>query len=245
MNSTHANPNLGGLGTLAVQHPVKQIVTRAELDRFVIPVGSRIEEKLDGEFSPVRWRGHLLLAEKMRQKSGGLYTATTRLKFVCAPEYHCAFDVLATPEAGHIGGWMPLRERLDILQRLAPELRADGYDLAPASAPGETAVEFYDRIIADGGEGIVIKDLAAPYGEMWACKRGEIHLLRVSGHCGGTQSVFIADAQTGQPRGKVTLRGGKCDQVRVGSLLRIECIGITDKGLFRQPQPCREWLVKF
>jgi hypothetical protein len=57
--------------------------------------------------------------------------------------------------------------------------------------------------------------------------------------------VGICDDATGADRGKVTLRGGKCDQVRIGSIIRVEGMGLTSVGKIRQPQPCREWIVKY
>jgi hypothetical protein len=63
---------------------------------------------------------------------------------------------------------------------------------------------------------------------------------------GATQSVGIADAETGADRGHVTLRGGKCDRVRVGSAIKVEGMGLTAAGRIREPR-CTEkvWLVKF
>jgi hypothetical protein len=52
------------------------------------------------------------------------------------------------------------------------------------------------------------------------------------------------DAETGQDRGRVKMGGGKCDQVRIGSIIRVEGLGLTDLGKIREPRACREWLVK-
>ena len=99
-------------------------------------------------------------------------------------------------------------------------------------------------MIAAGGEGVCAHDWDAPYGEMLAYKASEIYTVCVTA-TGATQSVQIADVATGRPMGNVPLRGGKCDRVRVGSILRVEGMGLTDKGLIRQPQPCADWLVQF
>ena len=53
----------------------------------------------------------------------------------------------------------------------------------------------------------------------------------------------------GQARGAVALRGGKCDQIRVGSLIKVEGFGLHPSGLIREPRPCKDtptsWLIQF
>lgn len=109
--------------------------------------------------------------------------------------------------------------------------------------------EFLAQILARGGEGVVAKDLNAPYGEMLACKRLETWICRVASMNGGKQSVKIVDSLSGQPRGNLPLLGGKCDRVRIGSLVKVEGCGLTSAGLVREPRVCRDsadsWLVKF
>lgn len=130
-----------------------------------------------------------------------------------------------------------------------------------------------------GGEGIVRKRLDSKWGEpMEACKRLETFYCLVTGlHAG--QSVQIAlvghpcrDAQnsavrsmlptpsetvdlghwtldSATPCGNVKLGGGKCDKVRIGSILKIEGFGLTREGKIREPRPCRDtatsWLIKY
>lgn len=226
--------------------PRKVLVKRGDLDGFVIPHGSRIEEKLDGEFAVAthsdRGAGEsesVLAGETIKRKSGGLYTTQTRAGLATHGSCFVAFDILRYH--GQDVTYLPLRDRLTLFYEVA---RAGGFATVRTPHLTETAAQFYDRIIADGGEGIVIKDLAAPYGEMWACKRGEIHLCKLT-RIGSTQSVGICDAQSGQDRGNIKLGGGRCDQVRVGSLIRVEAMGETDSGKLRQPVPCREWLHQF
>lgn len=52
-----------------------------------------------------------------------------------------------------------------------------------------------------------------------------------------------------EPCGSVKLGGGKCDRVRVGSILKIEGFGLTRDGKIREPRPCKDsptsWLIKF
>ena len=49
--------------------------------------------------------------------------------------------------------------------------------------------------------------------------------------------------------GHVALRGGKCDRVLVGSIVKVEGFGLTAAGMIREPRVCGDtptsWLVKF
>ena len=103
---------------------------------------------------------------------------------------------------------------------------------------------FNGDFLKAGAEGVVAVDWSAPWGNLVAHKANSIHTCRITS-TSGKQSVGIADAATGQDRGRVKLGGGKADQVRVGSIIRVEGMGLTDAGKIRQPQPCREWLIQF
>lgn len=103
------------------------------------------------------------------------------------------------------------------------------------------------EVLARGGEGVVRKDLASPWGTvMEACKRLETFTCVVTGFNAG-QSVQIA--LSGQPCGNVSLFGGKCDRVRIGSILKIEGFGLTRDGKIREPRPCKDaptsWLIQY
>jgi len=215
-----------------ISHPAKLVVPAAEglaWGHDGYGSGYWTQEKLDGVFCPTAWRGGVVAAEQMRD--GRLV----------------AFDMLALAEVGDIRR-RPLKDRLTALALAADTLRADGLEVVRSAsfADDGNAGQFLARIWAEGGEGAVRKSLA---GDWWtpmaACKRAGIWLCRVVDHCGGTQSVLIADAETGADRGKVTLRGGKCEQVRPGSLIRVEGMELTAAGKIREPRPCREWLVQF
>jgi len=78
----------------------------------------------------------------------------------------------------------------------------------------------------------------------------DIFLCRVCS-IGGSQSVGIevVECQSGgniHPAPCfVPLQGGKVDQVRVGTLIRVSGMGLTAAGKIREPKACREWLVKY
>jgi hypothetical protein len=123
-------------------------------------------------------------------------------------------------------------------------LAENGIKIVP-SVSSECGAAFLRSVLDTGGEGCVLKGWNASYfSPMLAAKRGGVWTCRVTGHVAGTQSVFIEDAETGEDRGKVTLRGGKCDQCGKGSIIRVAGMNLTSAGKIRQPQPAREWLVK-
>jgi hypothetical protein len=84
---------------------------------------------------------------------------------------------------------------------------------------------------------------------MLACKRIVEMVCLVTGFVPGIQSVAIADPTTGQPRGRVALRAGKLDKVRIGSLVKVIGMSLTERGLIREPRLCSDspgsWLVKY
>lgn len=188
----------------------------------------RFEEKLDGEFH-VRQVGESVFVGELLRKEGGRFFA---------------FDCLVL-EGQSIREW-PLRARLEALGRFS----------FPRPDTGRHGGELLARVLARGGEGIVAKDLDARYGEMWACKRLDTWLCTVTG-MGGSQSVEISmdgnaaplKAEIGQPCGRVSLPGGKVDLVRVGSVIKVEGMGLTDAGKIREPRLCKDtpdsWLVKY
>lgn len=179
----------------------------------------RYEEKLDGQFA-IREMGRSVIAgEQMRDG-----------RFI-------AFDCLVLD--GQDIRRACLRDRLECLNRFS----------FPRPQSAQDASELFSRVIGAGGEGIVCKDLSAPYGEMLACKRSIEIACSVIGFCGGSQSVVIVDAATGDDRGKVALRGGKVDRVRIGSIIKVIGMNLTELGMIREPRICADspesWLVKY
>jgi hypothetical protein len=57
------------------------------------------------------------------------------------------------------------------------------------------------------------------------------------------------DSASGQARGNLPLFGGRCDRVRVGSILKVEGFGLHASGLIREGRVCKDtadsWLVVF
>lgn len=185
------------------------------------------EQKMDGVFAVREVRGEnfqvsIIAGEQMR--SGEFHA------FDC-PQFNCE-DIRA----------LPLRERLKMLNTLFLS-HSNAYIIPPhfrivpaLNYQPSTLNEIWQR----GGEGIVRKRLDAPWGTpMECCKRLETFHCIVTAR-GNGQSVEIADSTTMQPRGNVKLGGGKCDRVRVGSILKIEGFGLTSAGMIREPRPDKD-----
>lgn len=113
------------------------------------------------------------------------------------------------------------------------------------------AVEFANgsallaEVLLAGGEGVVRKTKDSTYYEtMIACKRSQIFICRIT-TSSPKQSASITDVQTGVYLGNVPMLGGKADQVRVGSIIRVEAETVHSSGKLRGAKLCREWLVKY
>ena len=122
---------------------------------------------------------------------------------------------------------------------------ANSIRLARVGAGGE----FLEYLLRDGGEGIVRKPLDAPFGARWEkCKRSQVFLCVVSSLDHARGSVELADAATGQPRGKLPLRS-RFGEVRAGSVVKVEAFGLTARGMLREArldadQP-GSWLITY
>lgn len=202
--------------------------------------------KYDGEFSTMTLpEGTVLLGEKMTRKSGGLYTPEDESMFLRHGSWFAAWDIVQFD--GEDVSQEPGAYRWGMLSKVVPRAHSE-------AAPVILAENYHDGyaalldILEVGGEGVVARGWQDPYGEIQAAKRLQTFRVVVTGFVPNSQSVTVADAETGEPRGAVTLRGGKCDKVRVGSVLKVEGMGLTEAGKIREPRPCSDapgsWLVK-
>ena len=220
-------------------HPRKTLVTRGQAGGWCAR-DFLIQRKYDGELARVKVgtthaAGAVVLAEFMRPKSGGFFTAADRAM-------HARFP---------LGWWAALTveelHRENVLHESTAWRWGCLGKLASFFAPDMILAEVVadvDAAFASGAEGVCAHAWAAPWGEMLAVKQGGVWTCRVTS-VGNTQSVGIADSETGQDRGRVKLGGGKVDRVRVGSIIRVEGMGLTDAGKIRQSVACREWLVRY
>lgn len=141
------------------------------------------------------------------------------------------------------------RARWAELQIMAPHF-PPGFELEAVSHGGRSPGDFLDAELASGGEGIVLKPWPARFGSGWLkVKRHHNFLVVVTEDPGASQSVAVADATTREPRGRVALFGGKINQVQRGSVLKLTGLGLTARGLIREPRPDADapdsWRVKF
>lgn len=218
---------------IQIQKPRKVFVPLAEGLRWCSDGKFLFLEKYDGRWveGGLPFNGNLLLAERMTGTHGVWYAAHTVANIA-------GQNVLGESTRTR---WRELqRIARDFEQPAGPDIR-----LAASGAGGE----FLQAVLAQGGEGVCAFDLDAPWGQMWACKRLESFHCEVTGFCGGSQTVAISRVTAGQPCGHVALRGGKVDQVRIGSIIKVEGQGLTADGQIREPRPCKDsptsWLVKF
>ena len=233
MNSEHRTES-------PLPHPRKTLVTR-EVARGWSPEQFLILRKYDGDLARVRLGGGaVVLAEFMRPKSGGFFTAEDHAM-------HARFP---------LGWWVALTvEELHGENVLAKStawragcLRILAKVFAPDMVLAEVVMDV-DAAFAAGAEGVVGHAWDAPWGDMVCVRQAGIWTCRVTS-VGSTQSVGIEivhspQSTVGSPAGRVKLGGGKVDRVRVGSIIRVEGMGLTDAGKIRQPVACREWLVKY
>jgi len=202
----------------------------AQSDEGVIPFRSRkppwLKVKAPGGPSYRR------IEQLMRAKSGAFLNDEDRALIAAHGSFFVAFTVMELDGQNMLA--VDTRTRNAALLTLSGEFPADVVMAGAVSVP--------ESIPADV-EGYCAHAWGDSWGNMLAVKQASIYVCRVSS-TGGTQSVGIVDAGTGEPRGNVKLGGGKIDRVRVGSVIRVEGMGLTDKGLIRQPVCCREWLVE-
>ena len=187
--------------------------------------GGIFQQKLDGCFGLSEWPGGILAGEIM---IGGNFIA---------------FDCVQW-QGQDVRG-IPLRDRLQLRGEICA---AHGIPIV-AETIGNGG-EFLRAILDAGGEGAVFKRLDALYGEpMLACKRVQDFICRVVGQNAGKQSVRICDPASGQPMGNLSLFGGKSDRVRPGSLVKVRGMGLTARGIIREPRPDADshdsWLLSF
>jgi hypothetical protein len=207
-----------------IQHPAKNTVPLAEglawgNDGYIY------EQKLDGEFA-------------LREVASGTQTGVLAGEFM--PRGFIAWDCVKFD--GQDIRALPWHERAARRNDLCALV---GFPVVMSLPNGSALLQ---AVLASGGEGIVRKSpYATYYVPMTACKRLQAWICRVTARANG-QSVNIEDAATRENRGKVALRGGKCDRVRVGSLVKIEGLELHASGFIRDPRPCQDtptsWLIQ-
>ena len=175
-----------------------------------VPRSLRIEEKLDGCWHSWNVGNAIVIGEKMRD--GRLF----------------AFDCVES--GGDDQRKMALSDRLRALDAIVPKpLRP------PCPSPGESASCFFARIVANGGEGIVIKDYDAHFNAtIQRCKRFETFDLMVVAKDINRGTLSVADS-SGHNCGSVPCKK-MLFHVNVGDIVEVECFGLTKKKQLREPR---------
>jgi hypothetical protein len=106
--------------------------------------------------------------------------------------------------------------------------------------------KFLEKIIAAGGEGVVAKPWDSFWGEDWLkCKARQTFYCRVTRLAANWGSVAVVRApdwldgsgpgvEAPGPETWIPLRGGKFEQVRIGSILKLNALGVTAAGCLRE-----------
>lgn len=213
-----------------INKPSKTLCT---LEQAMAWGSGRMTRKMDGEFEAREINGLTVAGQLMRPKSGGFFTASDKARMALKGEFWVALDIVSNDTTlVRLGQLIELTHSFD--------------------GTTQTIVEPVENIadcMAGGAEGCVWQGWDWPYGQILAYKARWEGRCVVTGHCGGSQSMTIADAATGQPRGRITLRGGRCDRVRVGSIIKVNGMSLTDDGKIREPVLDNDapdsWLVSF
>jgi ATP-dependent DNA ligase len=223
----------------------------------------RFEEKMDGvfEFLTVHHRG----TEARRE-------ALLAGERMCNGDFY-AFDIVHH-EGQDLRG-LPLRERLvaldDIFPPNAPGLwpgwatqkKTKNLKLELIRRPSTgTGGEFLEAVLARGGEGVVCKDLEAPFGiGQWKAKRRatfdlmvvEKHISKSSVRVGWPEfkvqgsrfkvgetalptSNFELQTLNLEDAGWCPVRGRNFERVKVGDIIEVAAFGRTASGKLREPR---------
>lgn len=220
----------------------------------------RLTRKYDGAFVTINHQLSTircsLVCERMRPKSGGLFTPADRRQFEAFPEWFAVHDILAA-DGTDLAVWTT-RARWHELKRLLPPVLKPQKFILAEELPAGSALQ---TIVDDGGEGLCALPWDAPAGaDFMAAKRLETFLCRVTVAPAETQSATVeimqgniqhstSNAQHPMGGTLVALRGGRADQVRAGSILKVEGMGLTAAGRIREPRLCQDtptsWLVQY
>ena len=209
-----------------IQHPRKECVPLTVGLAWGNEENCIFAEKLDGKFAVRAVAGGILAGEDVR----GIFTAFDCLEYGGEDVRGETF-------------WNRAAMRNDLcLSAKIPWVRETH----------QRGGEFLEMILREGGEGVVMKRLAATYYDtMTACKRLQMWRCVVTALNHGTGGASIAEQLADgslQDRGTVPLRN-RAAHCRVGSLVKVEGECLSARGIILKPRPCKDtetsWLVQF
>jgi len=204
---------------ITIEHP-RKIVVPLDVGKSWGCDGALYFQKLDGRFATLPIGGGILCGENV----ANLFIAWDCVQIDGAD---CRLE--------------PVTARLQHMRALCV---AFGVPMVEMSRNGG---ELLQRVLAAGGEGCVRKlPDSNYYATMTACKRVGTWHCRVTALDLYRGTATVADAVTGEPRGKVALHD-KSLHCRVGSILKINGLQLTASGKIRDPRldsdSATSWLV--
>ena len=204
-----------------IQHPRKEIVPLA-IGAGWGNDGSVYQEKIDGRFAIRDGEDFTLAGEDVK----GEFIAWDCLEY-----------------AGEDFRGRGLVDRLWAMHDLC---RAANIKQVQSSFAGGALLQ---AVLARGGEGVCRKLPGSTYFDaMQAAKRLGTWRCVVTAIDYSTGAAKISDAATGEDRGTVPLRN-RATACRVGSVVKVEGLGLHSGGKIREPRPCKDtavsWLVQF
>ncbi len=185
-----------------------------------------LSRKADGQTEAVTIAAETVLCERMRRKSGGIYTRLDDARLREHGEFLLAFDVQMP---------LPARERHAwLLDAFGGGWACYASGSAPACYMAESGhgPAFLASTMANGAEGVVCRKPDSPFFEPFECyKRSETHDLLVASVDYATGSLALTTPQ-GEPRGNCPCR--QC--VPVGSIVEVASMSLTASGKLREPR---------
>jgi hypothetical protein len=171
--------------------------------------GWHLSEKMDGVFAVREFAGSIVTGESMRD--GRFFPFDIPIAF--------GQDVRRLP-------WTEREAALsEVFSRLNPKLN---WHRCATGAGGE----FIEAVLVNGGEGVVGKPMAAPFGVSWLkVKRSETYDCTVTERNIARGSIRLA--LNGEDCGWVTARAA-FDQIRAGDVVEIIAYGRHASGKFRE-----------
>lgn len=124
------------------------------------------------------------------------------------------------------------RERWPALVDWFQDVKFLGVRLCRTGSGGE----FLEYLLREGGEGVVAKPWAAPFGVSWTkCKRCETFDLLVTDMDEASGSIRLADLASGEDRGWCPCKAS-FQAVKIGDVAEVLAYSLTAKGKLREPR---------
>lgn len=194
-------------GGSIISRPTIRPVSLKQAHKFS-GVGFIAQEKMDGVFSFLEWQKCVLAGERMMD---GSFYAFDILKIQC--------DDCRRSRYG---------DRWQALIDLAPHF-TDKIRLVKSGVGGE----FLDAVLANGGEGVVFKNVEGYWGVgQWKAKRTETFDVRVVEKLRNAVAIEFEDGNAG----RVPIYGRAFEIVSVGDVVEISAYCRTVSGKFREPR---------